>query len=141
DCHAPGDLEGAPDRIGLPFVDAVRRAFEVTGRVTGLIGRGLGRLATGEGRKDVASPIGIVQGSSDAVERGAANYIWVLALLSLSLALPHPPPLLPLDGGHILFTLIEGARGRFVRREVYERVSVVGLAIVLLLFFIGMTHA
>ena len=126
--------------IGLPFVDAVRRAFEVTGRVTVLIGRGLGRLATGEGRKDVASPIGITQASSDAVERGAANYIWVLGLISLSLALLNLLPLLPLDGGHILFTLIEGARGKFVRREVYERVSVVGLAIVLLLFFIGLTN-
>ncbi len=126
--------------IGLPFVDAVERAFEVTGLLTVEIGRGLGRLATGEGRDDVASPIGIVQGSSEAVERGAVNYVWVLAAISLSLALLNLLPLLPLDGGHILFTLIERARGRFVRREVYERVSVVGLAIVLLLFFIGITN-
>ena len=125
---------------GLPVLRAAGRAFEVTGRATVLIGRGLGRLATGEGRKDVASPIGITQASSDAVERGAADYIWVLGLISLSLALLNLLPLLPLDGGHILFTLIEGARGRFVRREVYERVSIVGLAIVLLLFFIGITN-
>ena len=126
--------------VGLPLFAAFQRSLEVTGIVVKEIGRGLARLAVGEGRKDVASPIGIVQGSSDAVERGAANYIWVLALISLSLALLNLLPLLPLDGGHILFTLIEGARGRFVRREVYERVSVVGLAIVLLLFFIGLTN-
>jgi regulator of sigma E protease len=125
---------------GLPFVNAAGRAFEVTGLVTVEIGRSLGRLATGEGREEVASPIGITQASSDAVERGTENYLWVLGLISLSLALLNLLPLLPLDGGHILFTLIEGARGRFVRREVYERVSVVGLAIVLLLFFIGITN-
>ena len=68
------------------------------------------------------------------------NYLWLLAFISLSLALLNLLPLLPLDGGHILFTLIEGARGRFVRREIYERVSVVGLALVLLLFFIGLTN-
>lgn len=126
--------------VGLGPVEAVGRAFEVTWLVNVEIVKSLGRLAVGEGRKDIASPIGITQVSSDAVEQGATNYVWVLALVSLSLALLNLLPLLPLDGGHILFTLIEGARGRFVRREIYERVSVVGLAVVLLLFFIGLTN-
>jgi regulator of sigma E protease len=125
---------------GLGPVDAVGRAFEVTGIVTKEIVLALGRLVTGEGRENVASPIGITRASSDAVERGAANYLWVLGLISLSLALLNLLPLLPLDGGHILFSLIEGARGRFLKREVYERVSVVGLALVLLLFFVGLSN-
>ena len=125
---------------GLGPVDAVGRAFEVTGIVTKEIVLALGRLVTGEGRENVASPIGITRASSDAVERGAANYLWVLGLISLSLALINLLPLLPLDGGHILFSLIEGARGRFLKREVYERVSVVGLALVLLLFFVGLSN-
>ena len=108
--------------------------------MTADIGRSLGRLATGSGRHDVSSPIGITRASSDAVQEGTTSYLWVLALISLSIALLNLLPLLPLDGGHILFTLIEGARGRFVKREVYERVSVVGLAVVLLLFFIGLTN-
>jgi regulator of sigma E protease len=121
-------------------VEAVGQSFRVTGMITGDIGRSLGRLATGDGRKDVSSPIGITQASSDAVQEGTTSYIWVLAVISLSIALLNLLPLLPLDGGHILFTLIEGARGRFVKREIYERVSVVGLAVVLLLFFIGLTN-
>jgi regulator of sigma E protease len=129
-------LQGA----GLGPLEAVGQAFRVTGAVSEQIGRSLGRLATGSGRKDVSSPIGITQASSDAVRQGTDSYIWVLALISLSLALLNLLPLLPLDGGHILFTLIEGARGRFVRREIYERVSVVGLAVVLLLFFVGLTN-
>jgi len=43
-------------------------------------------------------------------------------------------PLLPLDGGHILFSLIEGLRRRALAREVYERVSFVGIALILLVF-------
>ncbi|MGH3134128.1 MAG: site-2 protease family protein [Gaiellaceae bacterium] len=125
---------------GLGPVEAVGRAFEVTGIVTKEIVLALGRLARGEGRENVSSPIGITQVSSDAVERGAENYLWVLGLISLSLALLNLLPLLPLDGGHILFSLIEGARGRFLKREVYERVSVVGLALVLLLFFVGLSN-
>jgi regulator of sigma E protease len=129
-------LEGT----GLGPVDAVGRAFEVTGIVTKEIVFALGRLVTGEGRENVSSPIGITRASSDAVERGAENYFSVLGLISLSLALLNLLPLLPLDGGHILFSLIEGARGRFLKREVYERVSVVGLALVLLLFFVGLSN-
>jgi regulator of sigma E protease len=126
--------------VGLGPFEAVGRAFEVTWLVTEEIVRSLGRLAVGEGREDIASPIGITQVSSDAVEQGTQNYLWVLAIVSMSLALLNLLPLLPLDGGHILFVLIEGARGRFVRREIYERVSVVGLAVVLLLFVIGVTN-
>jgi regulator of sigma E protease len=125
---------------GLPPPAAVVRAFEVTGLVSKEIVKSLGRLVTGEGRKDVASPIGITRVSSDAVEQGAETYLWVLGLISLSVALLNLLPLLPLDGGHILFTIVEGARGKFVRREVYERVSFVGLAVVLLLFFVGLSN-
>ena len=129
-------LEGT----GLGPVEAVGRAFEVTGIVTREIVFALGRLVTGEGRENVSSPIGITRASSDAVERGAENYLWVLGLISLSLALLNLLPLLPLDGGHIVFAFIEGARGRILRREIYERVSVVGLAVVLLLFFVGLSN-
>jgi regulator of sigma E protease len=125
---------------GLGLFAATKRSFEVTGIVAKEIVRGLGRLVTSEGRKDVASPIGITQASSDAVEQGTERYLWVLGLISLSLALLNLLPLLPLDGGHILFAILEGARGRTVRREIYERVSVVGLAIVLLLFFVGVSN-
>ena len=125
---------------GLPPLEAVGRAFEVTGIVTREIVFALGRLVTGEGRENVSSPIGITRASSDAVERGAENYLWVLGLISLSLALLNLLPLLPLDGGHILFSLIERARGSFLKREVYERVSIVGLAVVLLLFFVGLSN-
>jgi regulator of sigma E protease len=125
---------------GLGFFPSMRQAVEVTGLVAKEIAKSLGRLITGDGRDEVSSPIGITQASSDAVERGAESYLWVLGLISLSLALLNLLPLLPLDGGHILFTLIEGARGRFLKREIYERVSMVGLAVVLLLFFVGLSN-
>jgi regulator of sigma E protease len=121
-------------------VESTWQAIRVTGIVTKAIGGSVGRLVTGDGREEISSPVGIVQGSSQAVERGAESYLWVLGLISLSLALLNLLPLLPLDGGHIAFSLLEGIRGKAVAREVYERVSVVGIAIVLLLFFIGLSN-
>ena len=125
---------------GVPPREAIARSFEVTGIVSKEITFSLGRLFTGEGRDEVSSPIGITRVSSEAAEEGFENYLWVLGLISLSLALLNLLPLLPLDGGHILFTLIEGARGKFLQREIYERVSVVGLVLVLLLFFVGLSN-
>jgi regulator of sigma E protease len=121
-------------------VESSWQAVRVTGLVTKEIGASLGRLVTGDGRDEISSPVGIVQGSSQAVDQGAEQYLWVLGLISLSLALLNLLPLLPLDGGHIAFSLVEGVRGKAVAREVYERVSVVGIALVLLLFFIGLSN-
>ena len=133
--------------LGLPeasedygLVEAMTTSVSETWRVTEAIGATIGRLVTGSGREEISSPVGIVQGSSEALEQGTDAYLAVLGLISLSLALLNLLPLLPLDGGHIAFSLIEGVRGRAVTREVYERVSVVGIALVLLLFFIGLTN-
>jgi regulator of sigma E protease len=116
------------------------RASKDTWDVTKSIGASLGRIANGSGRKDVSSPVGIVDVSSQAVKTDYRDYLEILALISLSLALLNLLPLLPLDGGHIAFSLFEGIRGRAVGRGVYERVSVIGIALVLLLFFVGLSN-
>ena len=125
---------------GLPLPQAAQESLSLSWRVTRDIGASLGRLVQGDGRDDIASPVGIVQGSSEAAKQGAETFLFVLGLISLSIALLNLLPLLPLDGGHIVFAIAEGARGRVVRREIYERVSVIGLGIVLLLFFIGLSN-
>ena len=64
----------------------------------------------------------------------------ILAFVSMSLALLNLLPLLPLDGGHILFSLIEAVRRRAVAREVYERVSMVGFSLILLIMVIALSN-
>ena len=100
----------------------------------------LPKLLTGSGRKEVSSPVGIVDVSSKAVSLTFTLFLQILGLISLSLAILNLLPLLPLDGGHILFSIIEGLRGRAVGREVYERVSAIGIALFLVLMFIGLSN-
>jgi regulator of sigma E protease len=119
---------------------AIKLASGRTWEVTKAIGSSLGRIVTGSGRKDVASPVGIVQASSQTLEVGFREYLGVLALISLSLALLNLLPFLPLDGGHIAFSIAEGIRGRAISREAYERASAVGIVLVLFLFFIGLSN-
>jgi regulator of sigma E protease len=49
-------------------------------------------------------------------------------------------PFLPLDGGHIFWSLVEKIRGRPVSFRVMERASVIGFALVLMLFAIGLSN-
>jgi regulator of sigma E protease len=120
--------------------EAIALAFGRTWEVTKAIGHGFARLVTQEGRRDISSPVGITRVSSQAVEADFRVYLQLLAFISLSLALLNLLPLLPLDGGHIAFSIWEGVRRRAVGREVYERVSVIGIALVLMLFFIGLSN-
>jgi len=121
-------------------IGATGLAARDTWLVTKAMGSWLSRIVTGSGRKEVSTPVGIVRQSSKAVDVGFREYLQVLALISLSLALLNLLPLLPLDGGHMAFSIIEGLRGRAVGRVVYERVSAVGIALVLLLFFVGLSN-
>jgi regulator of sigma E protease len=136
-------------RLGFSFTTAERsygpreaatRALDATWEVTKGIGGALGRIVTGDGRDEVSSVVGITAVSSEAVEQGLVDFLFVLAFISLSLALLNLLPLLPLDGGHIAFSLAEWIRGRAIPREAYERASAVGIALVLFLFVIGLSN-
>jgi regulator of sigma E protease len=119
---------------------AVSHAFGDTWATTKATLTFLPRLITGSGAKQVSSPVGIVDYSSQAASLTFTLFLQIMGLISLSLAILNLLPLLPLDGGHILFSIIEGLRGRAVGREVYERVSAIGIALFLVLLFIGLTN-
>jgi regulator of sigma E protease len=71
---------------------------------------------------------------------GAAPALLLLALVSLSLGLINLLPILPLDGGHIFWSLVEKLRGEPVSLRVIERATVVGFALVAVLMFIGLSN-
>jgi regulator of sigma E protease len=112
---------------------------ELWGVVTGTA-QGISGLFSSHGRSQLSGPVGIVRVSQEQLQAGWARYLEILAFVSMSLALLNLLPLLPLDGGHILFSLIEGVRRRAVAREVYERVSVLGFALILLLLVIASSN-
>jgi len=91
----------------------------------------------GRPQGQLTSTVGIVRISAAALKVSFGWYLQIVGLVSLSVALLNLLPLLPLDGGHILFTMIERIRRRALAREVYERVSVVGFALIMLLMVIA----
>ncbi len=118
---------------------ATRAASDNWHVVTGTVS-GLGSLFSTQGRSQLSGPVGIVRGAHTELAVGLTYYLEILAFVSMSLALLNLLPLLPLDGGHILFSLIEGVRRRALAREVYERVSVIGIAFIVLVFVIAFSN-
>jgi regulator of sigma E protease len=107
--------------------------------VTGTFGA-IGSLFHKHGSGQLTSTVGIVRISAAALKVGFNWYLQIVGLVSMSLALLNLLPLLPLDGGHILFSIIEAVRRRALAREVYERVSVVGFALIVLIWVIALQH-
>ena len=70
----------------------------------------------------------------------ATEALLLLAVVSLSLGLINLFPFLPLDGGHIFWSLVEKVRGRRVPFAVMERAGAIGFVLVIMLFFLGLSN-
>ena len=114
-------------------------ASEMWTLTTGTV-RALADVVTPHGRSQLHSTVGIVRVSAQAEQAGATDYLVLLAFISLSLAIFNLLPFLPLDGGHILMIALEQIRGRMVSRAVFERVSVLGIMLMALLFVVGLQN-
>jgi len=102
--------------------------------------RALADVVTPAGRSQLHSTVGIVRVSAQAEQAGATDYLVLLAFISLSLAIFNLLPFLPLDGGHVLMIALERIRGKMVSRAVFERVSVLGIMLMALLFVVGLQN-
>lgn len=100
----------------------------------------LGKMVVGNlSLKTVSGPIGIAQGAGYSASMGFSYFLNFLALISLSLAMVNLLPIPMLDGGHLLYFLIEA----ITRRPVSPRIQLVGmrvgitflLAVMLLAFY------
>ncbi len=101
---------------------------------------GLAKIfTTTEGHKQVSSIVGITSVSEQSVKDG--SFLWMMGVISLALAIFNLLPFLPLDGGHIVIALAEKLRrGRPLSRRVIERVSIIGIGLMLVLFAIGVNN-
>ncbi len=91
-------------------------------------------------REQVSGIVGTSDVANQVINVGVAPALLLLALVSLSLGLINLLPILPLDGGHIFWSIVEKLRGRPVSLQVMERASVIGFALVAMLFFVGLSN-
>jgi len=119
---------------------AVGDALGLTWGVTRDTVTGIAHVFAGRDTGQVSSSVGIVRTSAAAWRQGLRDYLFVLGLISLALAVLNLIPVLPLDGGHIVMALVEKVRGRTFAQSVYMRYSVVGLSLFAILMYLGLRN-
>lgn len=105
---------------------AVRDVEQVVFTVRGLV---LGRVSP----KELGGPIVIGQLSGQMARLGPVPLLAFIAFISVNLAIFNLLPIPVLDGGHLVFLLLEGARGKPVSMRVRLWFTQAGLAILLML--------
>ena len=84
----------------------------------------------------LGGPIMIAQMAGDSAKAGVGSLIFFIALISINLAIINLLPIPVLDGGHLLFFLIEAVKGSPVSIKVREVAQQVGLFILILLMIL-----
>jgi regulator of sigma E protease len=125
---------------GESFPRASWHALRLTWLVTSGTVTSIAGLFHGSGTHNISSAVGIVRVTSQAARQSVQDYLWVLGLVSLSLAVLNLLPVLPLDGGHILMSILERIRGRAFSQVAYMRYSAVGLTFFFFLLYLGLRN-
>jgi regulator of sigma E protease len=107
-------------------IEAVPLALAETASRTTMTLDLLGKMVAGlVSTRNLSGPITIAKVAGDSAELGMEQFLKLLALLSVSLGVLNLLPIPVLDGGHILFYLVELVRGS----PVPERVQIMGVQI------------
>ncbi len=127
-----GQVGVAPllQRVQYPALEAIGPALRQTGETTALTLGVLGKMVTGQvSMSNLSGPITIATVAGRSAEIGWYRFVYVLALLSVSLGVLNLLPIPILDGGHILFCLAEIVKGG----PVSERTQALGMQVGLFL--------
>jgi regulator of sigma E protease len=102
---------------------------------------GLGEaLTNSKQRHQIRSIVGITETAHETVTAGAGYALVFLGFISLVLAVINLFPFLPLDGGHVLWSLAEKVRGRRVSLASMYRFSSVGIILLAFLVLNGLSN-
>ncbi len=104
-------------------LESVGRAMDRTWDSTVFTVRMLARMVTGDvSIKNISGPINIAQFAGESAERGLSSFLSFLAIVSISLGVLNLMPIPILDGGQIVYQVIEGIRGS----PLSERAQILG---------------
>ncbi len=134
-------IQPQSERREVSISEAVVAAPRQVWRITVLSIRGIVAMLRGSiSPKHLAGPIFIFGEAARQAERGAVEYLNFLILLSVSLAIFNLLPIPVLDGGHLLFFLVELVRGRPVSLRVQQYATQAGMVLLLGLMLFAVSN-
>ena len=127
-------------KVRSGFVESVRTAFPLTGRLVEQTFKGLWMMFSRpvQAKDQMGGPLLIMRMSSQQAQRGTADFLFLLGVISIAIMAFNLLPLPILDGGHLLLALLEGARHKPLAQGFLTAYQRLGLALIgsLLVFII-----
>ncbi len=124
--------------VSYPWYQAIYKGFEATGNLIVAIVVAiydiLKNIFTGQSiPADIAGPVGIAVMTGQVTRLGFIYVLQFTAILSINLAILNILPFPALDGGRLLFLIIEKVRGRPVTQKIENIVHTVGFSLLMIL--------
>lgn len=88
-----------------------------------------GLLSGRFGMESVSGPVGVAEVVGDAAKMGLLNFLYIVTVLSINLGVFNLIPFPALDGGRLLFLVIEGIRRKPINRNVESYINFAGIMI------------
>jgi regulator of sigma E protease len=121
-------------RIFYTPLESLNAAIERTWMSTVFTVNMLGRMVTGDvSMKNISGPLRIGQIAGESVERGWRSFVGILAIISISLGVLNLLPVPVLDGGQIVYQLVEALKGSPMTERAQVLGQQVGIVALLLL--------
>jgi len=113
------------------FIESARYNYQITEQIVAVLGRIFtGRLAA---KSALSGPIEIAAQSGAAARRGFGDLLFLMGLISTSIAVLNLFPIPVLDGGQLFLLLIEAVMRRDLSLKVKERINQVGFVLIMML--------
>lgn len=138
-------------RIGIQSVGAKHRelnlmesskyAISETFTICKLTLKAIGQMFTGHrSYKEIEGPIGIAKLAGESTKKGTQYTLWLVALLSINLGLINLLPIPMLDGGHLLFYVIETVAGKKFVLHIHKVAITAGLILLISLSVLAVVN-
>jgi regulator of sigma E protease len=122
-------------------LDALGQGARRTWELSTFTLRMLGRMVTGDASlKNLSGPITLADFAGQSAQAGALVFVGYLALISISLGVLNLLPIPLLDGGHLLYYLVEIILGRPVSDRAFEVGQRIGMALLAVLMTLALVN-
>lgn len=127
-----GIMSDKIEHIKISFIGAMQQAIKQVYDICTITLKALGQMIIGaRGLDGLGGPIKIAQYSGEAFKNGFETVLSFIAMISISLGLMNLLPIPALDGGHILFCIIEIIRRKPLNEKLENVFSYIGFSILI----------